>query len=276
MTAALLRAREVSVRVGGRRVLHGVTCEVRPGEVLGILGPNAAGKSTLLAALAGERAPESGEVTLRGRPLRSFRPPELARVRAVVRQRPDVAFDLRVLDVVLLGRFAHPGRGDAREDREIALAALAEVDLRGVADRSYAHLSGGEQRRVHVARALAQVAGRAEDGRDRYLLLDEPLSNLDLRHQVVTLDLLRRKAAEGLGIAVVLHELGLAGRACDRLLVLHEGRAAYEGPPASVLTPEVLGRVFGVETRTRADERAGVLIDVLGPESRSRPAPQVR
>ena len=271
-----MRARDVSVRIGGRWVLREVSCEIAPGEVLGVVGPNAAGKSTLLAALTGERSPVCGEVSIGGRALGAHDARELARARAVVRQRSEVAFDLTALDVVLLGRFAHRGRGDAREDVEAAHAALDEVDLGGVAERPYGHLSGGEQRRVQIARAFAQVAASGARGRPganegarpggaRFLLLDEPLANLDLCHQLEVLALLRRKAAEGLGVAVVLHEIGLAGRACDRVLVLHEGRVADEGPPAEVLTPELLARVFRVEATVRADTRAGLVIDVLGP-----------
>lgn len=273
-----MRARDVSVRIGGRWVLREVSCEIAPGEVLGIVGPNAAGKSTLLAVLTGERSPGRGEVSIGGKALGAHDARELARARAVVRQRFEVAFDLTVLDVVLLGRFAHRGRGDAREDVEAARTALEEVDLGGVAERPYGHLSGGEQRRVQIARALAQVAAsdswaRAGEGESKsqekplFLLLDEPLANLDLCHQLEVLALLRRKAAAGIGVAVVLHEIGLAGRACDRVLVLHEGRIADEGPPAAVLTPELLARVFRVEATVRADPRAGLVIDVLGPAS---------
>lgn len=257
----MIGARSICARAGGRYLLRDVSCEVAPGEVLGIIGPNAAGKSTLLSILGGERAPASGEVSLLGKPLAAWSPPALARVRAVVRQRSEVAFDLRVLDVVLLGRFAHAGRGDSADDSRAAHRALDEVGLADVAERPYAHLSGGEQRRVQIARALAQVSG---DG-PRFLLLDEPLANLDLHHQLDTLALLRRKAKGGLGIAVVLHELTLSARACDRLLVLADGRTARAGPPAEVLTPGLLASVFRVEALVRVDSRAGLVIDLVRP-----------
>lgn len=272
----MIRARGVSVRLGGRWVVRDVSCAVTPGEVLGIVGPNAAGKSTLLAALTGERPPERGEVTLAGRPLGAHSPAELARARAVVRQRTDVAFDLRVLDVVLLGRFSHEGRGDAPDDVDAALRALDEVDLRAAAERPYTQLSGGEQRRVHIARARAQIddRGRRARGGPLFLFLDEPLASLDLHHQLETLALLGRKAREGAGVAVVLHELALAARACDRLLVLHEGAVACEGKPADVLTPELFAGVFRVEASVRADPEAGLVIDVLRPATRRAwPAP---
>lgn len=269
----MIVARGASVRLGGRWVVRDVTCAAAPGEVLGVIGPNAAGKSTFLALLAGDRAPSRGDVTLGGQPLSALDPRHLARARAVVRQRSDVAFDLRVLDVVLLGRFAHDGRGDTAADLDAALGALEEVDLRGAAERSYAQLSGGEQRRVHIARALAQVApdgrpvgaGQPTSAGPRYLLLDEPLANLDLCHQLDTLALLRKKAREGLGVVVVLHEIGLAARACDRLLVLHEGRAAREGPPAEVLTPDLLWNVFKVRSSVRPGPPLS--IDVMWPVS---------
>ncbi|MEZ4294354.1 MAG: heme ABC transporter ATP-binding protein [Polyangiaceae bacterium] len=262
----MIVARGVWARASGRWILRDVSCAVAPGEVLGVLGPNAAGKSTLFSLLTSELTPDSGDVTLNGTPLRAHSPRALARARGVVRQRSDVAFDLRVLDVVLLGRFCHAGRGDTRADVDAARRALADVDLSDLAERSYTHLSGGEQRRAQIARALAQVDADSADPASpphRYLLLDEPLANLDMCHQLDILSLLRRKAREGLGVVVVLHELGLAARACDRLLVLHEGRAAREGPPADVLTPRLLQDVFRLRARVRRDASEGLSIDLL-------------
>lgn len=257
----MIRARSVAARADRRFILRDVSCEVVPGEVLGIIGPNAAGKSTLLSILSGERTSAGGEVSLLGKPLSAWSPPALACVRAVVRQRSEVAFDLRVIEVVLLGRFAHAGRGDTAHDQAVARASLAEVGLSEVAERPYAHLSGGEQRRVQIARALAQISAEGPC----FLLLDEPLANLDLHHQLDTLALLRRKAREGLGVAVVLHEIGLSARACDRLLVLSDGRAACAGPPTEVLTPALLAEVFRVEALVRTDPRAGLAIDLVRP-----------
>lgn len=277
----MIRARGVGVRIDRRWIVHDVSLDVERGEVLGVVGPNAAGKSTLLAALTGERRADRGRIEVAGRALGSLRPVELARRRAVVRQRSDVAFDLRVLDVVLLGRFAHEGRGDAPEDYEAARAALDEVDLGHAAERPYARLSGGEQRRVQIARALAQIGrgGAARGGEcvhtgvhacvhtvdeGQLLLLDEPLANLDLHHQLDVLALLRRRAREGLAVLLVMHEIALAARACDRLLVLDEGRVAAEGAPREVLTRELFSRVFRVEAEIRADPRIGLAVEVLG------------
>lgn len=255
----MIRARGVGVKAGERWILRDVSCEVAPGEVVGIVGPNAAGKSTLLATLTGERAPTAGDVSLLGKPLAAWRAHAQARVRGVVRQKSEVAFDLSVLDVVRLGRFAHPGGGDSAEDLAAARGALADVGLCEVAERPYAQLSGGEQRRVHIARALAQVTGEGP----RFLFLDEPLASLDLHHQIDTLDLLRKKAQDGIGVAVVLHELALSARACDRLLVLQEGRLARQGAPLSVLTPQLLAEVFRVEAAVRAEPGAPLAIDLV-------------
>jgi iron complex transport system ATP-binding protein len=242
----VLRADDLTVRVGSATLLAGVTVALVPGEVLAMVGPNGAGKSTLLDTLAGDRAPSGGTVELDGRPLASWPLGDLARVRAVVPQRSALDFAFTALEVVLLGRAPHRDRSSAAHDVAIADAALTAADAGALRSRVYPSLSGGERQRVHFARALAQVWERAGHG-GRYLLLDEPTAALDLAHQQQLLRRAREWASDGTAVLVVLHDLNLAAAYADRILVLARGRAVALGPAREVLRPELIASVVGVE-----------------------------
>jgi iron complex transport system ATP-binding protein len=254
--AVELTARGIGVRVRGRSapILDDVDLTAPAGLVTGLLGPNGSGKSTLLHALAGTGAPGAGVVRLAGVDLTAVPQRERARTLAVMEQSSDTDTDLRVGDVVALGRLPHRGRLAPAGPQDVAAcaAALAAVGLSGTEDRRWRTLSGGERQRVHVARVLAQEPG--------LLLLDEPTNHLDVQHQHALLDLLART---GLTVVVVLHDLALAGRYCDRLLVLRDGRTHAAGTPAEVLTTRTLRAVFGVDAEvTTSGGRARV--EVLG------------
>lgn len=237
-----------------RRVLDGVSLRLNPGEVLGVIGPNGAGKSTLLRLLTRRLTPTSGSITVDGRPLAAFGRFELARNVALVAQAPVLPHGFRVTEVVTMGRAPHLGLFGAvgTADRAAVQSALTATDTQRFAGRRVETLSGGEQQRVVFARALAQEP--------RYLLLDEPTNHLDLRYQVQLLAYARAEAAAGVGVLVVLHDLNLAARSCDRLLVLQEGRRVAEGEPVDVLTPELIGRVFGASVRVIDDEGTPVIV----------------
>ncbi|WP_245722073.1 ABC transporter ATP-binding protein [Nocardia crassostreae] len=218
-------------------MVSGVSFRVRPGETVGIVGPNGSGKTTLLRTLAGLTSPVSGEVLVDGLGLHGVSARERARRVALVAQDEQPSADLLVGEVVALGRtpYLPPwGGGGAGEQRAIE-DALRSVDLGGFAGRRVNRLSGGERQRVLLARALVQETP--------LLLLDEPTNHLDVTHQLELLTL-----ARGLGRTVVmsLHDLALADRYCDRVLVVHEGRAHSLEPPEIALRPEVLDTVFGV------------------------------
>lgn len=237
-----LHARSLACAAGRRPVLRDVDLQVRPGEVLGVVGPNGSGKSTLLRVLAGVRRPLAGRVHLDGRDLHGLPARQRARRIALVGQEEELPADLRVGELVALGRLPHrpPWAGGDEAERAAVHAALTAVDLDGVADRPVERLSGGERRRALLARGLAQDAG--------LLMLDEPTNHLDVRHQLALLDLLRGLVRDtGRTVVVTLHDLPLAARACDRVVVLHEGRAAAAGPPHEVLTRERVRAVFGVD-----------------------------
>jgi iron complex transport system ATP-binding protein len=248
-------ARGVTVRVRGRAtpVLDAVDLTAPAGTVTGLLGPNGSGKSTLLHVLAGTDAPDAGEVRLGG-PLPVTTRRDRARAVAVMEQDGGSDTDLTVADVVALGRLPHRGRLSPAgpEDATVCARALATVGLTGTERRRWRTLSGGERQRVHVARVLAQEAG--------VLLLDEPTNHLDVQHQHELLALLART---GTTVVVVLHDLALAARYCDRLLVLHEGRAAAAGTPREVLTARTLGEVFGVRADVAVVD-GRVRLEVLG------------
>ncbi len=255
-----LRACGVVVRAGGATLLEGVDITVEAGEVVAIVGPNGAGKSTLLRALAGDRPVDAGSVEMDGRPLRSWSLAERALRRAVVGADDEPVFSWRVAELVTLGRIPQHGGNPGPRDHAIVARLLADVDARHLADRVHATLSSGERQRVALARALAQVwpaalapevpwpgpGSRTVDPAPAWLLLDEPTSNLDLRHQAMTLRLLRARAAQGAGVLIVLHDLNLAAAHADRIVVLAAGRVAAVGAPDEILRPELLDRVFEV------------------------------
>ena len=238
----MLRANNLLVRRGRRTVLANIDIELRPGEVLGVLGPNGAGKSTLLAALCGELASSEGTVSLDERPLADWPGQERAKRLAVLPQSSSLNFAFSVNQVVGMGRLPHAS-GRVR-DAEIVAEALKAADALHLAGRSYLALSGGERQRVHLARVLAQLWPGAAG---QILLLDEPTSMLDPLHQHTILQAVRDFAERGAAVLVILHDLNLAARYCDQLLLLQQGLPHAYGPPAEVLTAEALAAVYGLE-----------------------------
>ncbi|MGV6875005.1 heme ABC transporter ATP-binding protein [Pseudochelatococcus sp. B33] len=260
MTAAVA-ARNVHYAVGGKSLVHGIDLAVARGEMLVVLGPNGAGKSTLLRLLAGEIGPTGGAVFYGGQDIAALPPWRLALVRAVLPQAAQVAFPFRVREVVQLGLDSVGRRLTATARGDILAQALAEGDVAHLEGRTYDTLSGGERQRVQFARVLAQLrAGMAAaDGFARMpgqapvptpvLLLDEPVSNLDLKHQSGLLVAARRLAGEGVAVIAILHDLNLAALFADRIVVLDVGRLVADGAPADVLTDGLLQAVFDAPFR---------------------------
>ena len=248
----MLRVEQLEVRRGQGVVLSGIDLQLHPGEVLGVLGPNGAGKSTLLAAMTGELPASAGQVTLDQRALDDSAGPERARRLAVLPQSSSLNFAFRVEEVVAMGRLPHDS-GRVR-DAQIVQQALQAADAVHLAGRSYLALSGGERQRVHLARVLAQLW---PGGEGQILLLDEPTSMLDPLHQHTCLRAVRRLAESGAAVLVILHDLNLAARYCDRLLLLEQGRAHALGTPAEVLRAEPLQAVFGLEVLVQTHPERG-------------------
>jgi iron complex transport system ATP-binding protein len=242
----MLEARGVWVELGGHALLSDIDVVVAPGRTTVLIGPNGAGKTTLLRVLSGEIAPSRGEARLGAEPLRSFSAAELARRRAVVPQASTVAFPFTVREVVMLG-VTVPGFAlhDAAAENSVD-AALDYVGLMPLAARFYATLSGGERQRVHIARALCQLAaGPRQRSETRCFLLDEPTASLDLGHQGLVLDAMRRQAAQGHVVLAIVHDLNLAAAIADHLVLLAGGRVARSGAPEDVLRDDVLSAAYG-------------------------------
>ena len=241
----MLAGLHIHVLVEGSRLLEGVSIQVPPGEVVAVLGPNGAGKSTLLKVLSGDMSPTRGSVRMGGRPLGSWDPKESARIRAVLPQQSSLRFPFRAIEVALMGRSPHLRGSETRADYAIARDALREAGVDGLENRLYSTLSVGEAQRVHLARVLAQI-WEDVDGSPRYLLLDEPTSSLDLAHQHHTLTAARGFAGRSVGVLMVLHDLNLAARYADRVLLLKECRKVVEGTPGEVLREETIEAVYDI------------------------------
>lgn len=240
-----LECLDVAVTVGAKTLLSPTSATFRPGRVAAILGPNGAGKSTLLSVLGGQRSPSRGLVTLDGCGLPAHGAAELALRRALMPQESAVAFDFSAQDIVALGRYPHRRAPDVTEDAIVA-AAMALTDVTALAGRVLNTLSGGEKARVHLARALAQLWAPRPDGGARWLLLDEPTAALDLAHQHAAMRLLRDWAGQGVGVVAVLHDLNLARRYADDVLVLDGAGGMHQGPTADVLQPSLIERVWSM------------------------------
>ena len=245
---------QVSFARNRRPVLDNINLTIRPGKWCGILGPNGSGKTTLLDLLCGLLEPDSGLLAYRGQPLRQWSRRQLAQRVALVPQDFALRFDFSVREAVEMGRHPHLGRLASMTARDYALvdAVMEEMGVAGLADRPVTQLSGGEKQRVAVARALVQEP--------EALLLDEATSNLDIRHSLSILSLLRCRADEqGLTVVAALHDLNLAGLFCDELIFLKNGRAVCCGKTATVLRPEIIQEVYGVQAQVRQDAFTGCL-----------------
>ena len=234
-----LRARALTVVRGGRRLLDSVDLTLRPGTLTAVVGPNGAGKSTLLRVLTGDWAPDSGRVELLGRPLDAWTARGLARVRAVLPQSSELSFGFAVEDIVAMGR--SPWDEPQRATQARVAAEIRSAGLEDLVGRSFTTLSGGERQRVQLARVLAQLP---EEG--GILFLDEPTNHLDLTFQIRLLQGVRRRVERGCTAFAILHDLSLAARVADQVLVLQHGRVRAVGPPQQALAPAVLEPVFGL------------------------------
>jgi iron complex transport system ATP-binding protein len=248
----VLRARGLHVRLGRRDVLAAIDLALEPGTFTIVIGPNGAGKTTLLRALAGLVGASQGSVALGPRALDAVPAFERARTIAYLPQGGGIAWPVPVATVVALGRMPHGERSDALppEGRAAVSGAIAAVGLQGVEDRAANALSGGERARVLLARALATRAP--------ILLADEPVAAFDPRYQLVVLDLLKARARGGTVVGAVMHDLALAARFADRIVLMNGGRVVADGPPRAVLTSGQLSASFGIETMV--EERAGTLL----------------
>lgn len=243
MTAAIAVS-SVGMTIRGATLLDGIDFSAAPGETVAIVGPNGAGKSTLLRILSGDLTPTRGSVQIRGADLRSYAPDKLAAHRAVLSQHVTISFPFTVEEVVRMGT----GEMARVKAQPLVDAMLSEIGLNNLRHRELPTLSGGEQQRAHFARVLLQLAvGEGKYG-PGVLLLDEPTSSLDLRYQINLVELGRKRAQNGTAVIAILHDLNLAARFADRIVVLNKGRIAASGTPRETITNAMLRNVFEVET----------------------------
>lgn len=239
----MLNAQNLSYEVNQKQILHDISLEVASGQMFGILGPNGAGKSTLLKCLSGYQKPSTGDIQMDGISLENLDLKELACKRAVLTQQVVVNFPFTVLQIAAMGRGHGADYGNSSVDFDIAKQALELTKVQHLQDRQMSSLSGGEQQRVHMARVLAQLW----DKNDALLFLDEPTSSLDLKHQFLLFDICKDIAAKrGFTIIVVLHDLHMARRVCDRVLMLREGRTFSQGSVQDVITAKAISELYEI------------------------------
>ena len=255
-----ISAQDLTYEIEGSTLLDGVDLHADRGQLVGLIGPNGAGKSTLLRTISGILRNRSGAVRLKGEDLRSLSPKDVAANLALVPQIAPYTYGFTSIELVLMGRYPHLGRFqiEGREDERIARDAMKLTETEQFADRTLDTLSGGERQRVFLARALAQ--------QPRILLMDEPTANLDVLHQLKVLDLVRRLVADGLTAVAAIHDLNMAARYCDKLVLLNKGHVLAEGSPEDVLTPDTIESAFGVHSAVYRDPVTGALaISLIGP-----------
>ena len=243
-----LEAVDISLVIGDRDILSKVSFEAMDGCITALVGPNGAGKTTLLRTLAGDGDASQGEVWLNGKTLRDYSLKELARARSVMTQSTDIAFNFSVLEILEMAWMSGP-----RENFLSYLSRMAdELGLALFLDRSFRSLSGGEKQRVLFARAVLQITANSSGRAGRFVLLDEPTSSLDIAYELQLLASCANLAQQGVGVLVVLHDLNLAAKFADQIVLLDQGKRVRAGSPAEVLQPDLLSEVY--QTRINVEK----------------------
>jgi iron complex transport system ATP-binding protein len=243
----VLKIKDVAFRYTSMKVLDGVSMELEDSEIVGIVGPNGAGKSTLIRCINNILNPYSGSITLDSIDTKSLSRMQIARILGYVPQSSANPFPSTVFDTVLMGRRPHSGWRSSPRDIQKALEILELVGIKELAMRDFTELSGGQQQKVILARALAQETDA--------LLLDEPTSNLDIKQQLETMEIVRSLVHQkGISSIMAMHDLNLAAQYADRILMLKNGSVFDVGSPFSVLTPENIWEVYGVEAVIKEDD----------------------
>lgn len=254
----MLRLEHISYTIQEKYILRDISCAMHAGETVALLGPNGAGKSTLLRAISKDIQPSSGQIHFFGKELMHYHTLELARMRAVLTQQSQVSMNFSVEEILMMGRYPHFNGRPTTHDHQAVHQAMQHASLEHLKKRIYPSLSGGEKQRVNLSRTLAQVwEGMQNPSLDRpdlsrlgtavpgkLLLLDEPLNNLDIEHQHQSLEMAREFASRGNTVITVLHDLNMAARFADKLLLLSEGKLFAAGTPEEVLNAENISHVF--------------------------------
>ncbi len=239
--------KDVSVELGGKRIVDKINAEFETGKFIGIIGPNGSGKSTLLKSIYRTLSISEGDIYIDEKLLSEYPYKESAKAMSVVAQHSDYSFEFSCLEVVLMGRSPYKKymQSEDENDYNIAFDALDKVDMLEYKNRQFSTLSGGEQQRIILARALCQQT--------RYLILDEPTNHLDVKHQLDILDLVK---SIGVTVIAAIHDLNIALRYCDYIYVLKSGKIYYEGNPQRVLTPKIIQEIYDVKCNILNDDKA--------------------
>jgi len=238
----MIHVSDVSKRYGGQTVVDGVSCYIKDGGITSIIGPNGAGKSTLLSMMSRLLPMDNGSVSIDGLDVTATDSKQLARKMAILRQENQLTVRLSVRDLVGFGRFPHNNGRPTAADKAHIDQALEYLDLSAIADKFVDELSGGQRQRAFIAMVLAQDTD--------YLLLDEPLNNLDMKHSVEMMRLLRRLTDElGKTVVLVIHDINFASCYSDSIVAMRQGRLIHQGPPAQIMQPEVLRDVYEIDIR---------------------------
>ncbi|MBE6519449.1 MAG: heme ABC transporter ATP-binding protein [Thermoplasmata archaeon] len=251
-----IKTKDLNISVPKRRIVEAASIHVDDGEFVGLLGPNGSGKSTLLKTVYRTMKRESGEIEFNDRPLDEISLKESALLMSVVTQHNYYNFDFKVEEVVMMGRTPHKKtmEMDNQEDKRIVQESLERVDMLDFKDRNFSSLSGGEQQRIILARALAQQTP--------CLVLDEPTNHLDIKYQLDVLDIVK---SLGCTTLCALHDLNLAAQYCDRIYILYQGHIVEEGTPEEVITEEMIQRIYGTKASVEMHPKTGMLNVVYYP-----------
>lgn len=248
----MLRIESLSYEVNSRPLLKDISFNVHQGEMIAILGANGAGKSTLMKLLSGEKKASSGSISINGKTLDSYTKKQLASKRAMLHQHNTISMAFTVEEVVMMGRYGQYGSKPLPKD-VIALEETMEIcGIKELAERSMLSLSGGEQQRVHLARVLAQLW----DINNGLLLMDEPISSMDIQYQHQTLAIAAALAERGFAVITVLHDINLAAQYASRILMLKGGRKWWDGNPTEVLTTSHIYNIFGIQAYAYTDHES--------------------
>jgi len=239
----MIEVRDLSFRIGQKCLLQQINFEVKPGEMLAVIGANGAGKSTLMKLMCRELVPSGGGIRLKHKELSDYKIIELARMRSVLSQQNTISMAFNVKELVLMGRYPHFDSKPAENDFEILRQVMTETGITHLSDREYNTLSGGEQQRVQLARVMAQIW----DVPNGLFFLDEPTNGLDLLYQQQILSIARNMADKGFCVISILHDINSASRYADKVLILKEGRGIAYGSPEEVINCENIQEAFGIE-----------------------------
>ena len=247
----IIKAENLNFKYGEQKVLNDINFSVEAGNLITLIGPNGSGKTTLLKCINNYLEPERGSIQIKDKKIEEFGAEELAKIIAYVPQHEEYIFNMDVFNTVLMGRKAHSGWKANKEDKKIAAQVISSLNLSEIAFKKLNNLSGGQKQKVFVARALAQQS--------EIILLDEPTSNLDLKHQLEIMELIKKEVKMGKTAVVTLHDLSLVSRFSDRIIMLKEGRIYSDGSKGS-LSAEKINSVYGVEVSLKDHRGNSVII----------------